>query len=232
MKRFYYDLHIHSALSPCSDNDMSPNNIVNMSLLKGLDIIAITDHNSAKNVEVTINIAKKSKLLVIPGIEVETLEGIHLLCYFRNLSLLKQFDNYIYNNLPDLINVDDKWGKQLIFNEDDEVIGKENKLLISSVNLSMDDIIDTVHSYKGIVFPAHVNRYANSINTVLGFIPENLKIAGIELTGTNKENDYQKYHIIKNSDAHYLGDINEKINSLVLREKTITDFFAYFGGEV
>ena len=42
----YYDFHIHSALSPCGDADMTPNNIVGMASIKGLDAIAVSDHNT------------------------------------------------------------------------------------------------------------------------------------------------------------------------------------------
>lgn len=229
MKKLYYDLHIHSALSPCSDNDMSPNNIINMALIKGLDIISITDHNSAKNVEVAFNLAKKKGLLLIPGIEVESKEGIHLLCYFKTISLLKAFSEIIYYHLPNIKNENDKWGKQLIFNECDDIIGKEEKLLITSVDLSMNKIIELVLIYQGIVFPAHINRYANSLITVLGFIPDDLKIAGIEIIGDIENEAYQKYQVIRNSDAHFLGDINEQVNSLTLVDKTVAAFFSYFG---
>jgi|SRR5690554_4153517 len=231
MNRYYYDLHIHSALSPCSHGDMSPNNIINMSLLKGLDIISVTDHNSAKNVEVTYNIAKKKDILVIPGIEVETFEGIHLLCYFKRVTLLNKFAEIIYSNLPEIKNEEEKWGEQLIFDENDRIVDKETKLLLSSVKLNINEVIDKVHLFQGIVIAAHINRYANGINTILGFIPEDLKISGIEITQNEDDEKYQMYQKVINSDAHNLGEICEKTNSLILRDKTIDDFFTFFSGE-
>lgn len=231
MKKLYYDLHIHSGLSPCCDNDMSPNNIINMALIKGLNIISITDHNSAKNVEVAFNIASKNGLLLIPGMEVESKEGIHLLCYFKTVAKLMEFSEIIYQHLPEIKNEPEKWGEQLVYNEFDEIIGKEEKLLITSVNLSINKIVDLVSFYQGIVIPAHINRYTNSIITVLGFISDDLKIAGVEIIGDCNEVTYQKYHVLKSSDAHFLGDINESINSINLEEQSIDSFFAYFGGE-
>lgn len=86
--KFAVDLHIHSALSPCGDEDMTPNNIVNMALIKGLDIIAVTDHNSAANLPAILEVGKKQGLMIVPGIEVQTKEEVHIICLFRTLRAL------------------------------------------------------------------------------------------------------------------------------------------------
>ncbi|HEY8364087.1 MAG TPA: PHP domain-containing protein [Haloplasmataceae bacterium] len=225
----FYDLHIHTGLSPCCEDDMSPNNIVNMAIIKGLDIIAITDHNSALNVEVTIEVAKNTNLLVIPGIEVESFEGIHLLCYFKTVSELMQFAKIVDDYLPNIKNDETLWGKQLIFNEDDEIIAIKDKALLNSVNLKIDEIINLTREKGGIVIPAHVNRFNNSILTILGFIPKDLPIAGIEVANNEELKDLNYYRIIRNSDAHFLGHISERINKIILPEKSLNAFFDYFG---
>ncbi|QVK18729.1 PHP domain-containing protein [Mycoplasmatota bacterium] len=237
MHNCYYDLHIHSALSPCSSNDMTLNNIINMSYLKGLDIIAITDHNSAKNIEVAINISQNKDLIIIPGIEVETYEGIHMVCYFKTLEDIKLFDELLYQNIPEIPNKEDLWGQQLILDINDNTIDKEAKMLINSTRLKLNELIDLVRSFNGLIFTAHINRYSNSILTVLGFIPENIDIDGIEINANDSIDNFKnkdlfsKFRVIQNSDAHYLGDISEKTNSINLREKSIDAFFDYFRGE-
>lgn len=229
MVKCYYDLHIHTGLSPCADKDMSPNNIVNMAVIKGLDIIAITDHNSAKNVKPILKVATNTSLVVIPGIEVETKEGIHLLCYFRSLEDLNRFTEIIDQNLPDVFIKEEIFGAQLIYDENDEVIDKVVKMLSNSTLLSMNEVIDLVHKLEGIVIPSHIDRYANSIITVLGFIPPDLLIDGVEISKMGNTTNNLNYKVICNSDAHYLGAINERINFVELENKSIDAFFKYFG---
>jgi hypothetical protein len=227
MAKYYYDLHIHSCLSPCGDELMTLTNILNMAKLKELDIISVTDHNSAKNIEPLLLAAVDFDILVIPGIEVESYEGIHFLCYFRDLESIKQFDQIIYENLPNIKNNEKLLGKQILLNQIDEEVGYENRMLLHSTNLKMDTLIDLVHDFHGIIFASHIDKYANSIQTILGFIPNDLLIDGIEIKDKNYELP-SKYIVIYNSDAHFIADICEKENYLDISEKTINDFFKYF----
>ena len=84
MNRYYYDLHIHSCLSPCGDNDNTPNNIAGMATLCGLNIVALTDHNSCKNCPAFFAAAKKYGIIPIAGMELTTSEDIHIVCLFEN----------------------------------------------------------------------------------------------------------------------------------------------------
>ncbi len=232
MVKCYYDLHIHTALSPCGDKDMTPNNIVNMALLKKLDIIAITDHNSCKNVEPVLKAASKTNLIVVPGIEVETFEGIHMLCYFKSLTDLKDFTSIIDDNLPDIENNEVKWGSQLILNENDDISGTERKMLINSTNIKINELVKLVHIYNGRIVASHIDKYANSILTVLGFIPDDLPLDGIEVSLNANLKEYEtifKYRIFQNSDAHFLADICEKNNNIILLDKSLEAFFHYLG---
>ncbi|MDI9489318.1 MAG: PHP domain-containing protein, partial [Bacillota bacterium] len=95
MLKLSYDLHIHSCLSPCSDEDMTPANIVNMAKLLGLDVIAVTDHNSCRNCPAVYNYAQKNNILVIPGMELCTMEEVHVLCFFEELENAMAFDKYV-----------------------------------------------------------------------------------------------------------------------------------------
>ncbi|MGI6707045.1 MAG: PHP domain-containing protein [Clostridia bacterium] len=119
------DLHIHSCLSPCADDDMTPNNIVNMALLKKLDIISVTDHNSAGNVAAVMEVAKDKDILILPGMEVNSREEVHLLCYFASLDSITAFDRFLYPYIPEVPNHKNIFGSQLLCNEQDKVIGEE-----------------------------------------------------------------------------------------------------------
>lgn len=212
--KFFYDLHIHSNLSPCGDEDMTPNNIINMAFIKGLNIVSITDHNSIRNYPALKKIAQKRNIELIPGIEVTTREEVHLLCYFKNYEDGIKVDEIIYNSLPDIKNKPKIFGEQNIMDEDDKVIGHVEKLLLSSSSYSISEIFDIVKNNDGIVIPAHIDRQSYGILGVLGFIPEILSINYVEVSNEKMidEKILDKYTIIKNSDAHRLSDISEKLN--------------------
>lgn len=214
---FAVDFHIHSALSPCGDEDMTPGNIVNMALLKGLDIIAVTDHNSCANLPAVLDVAKENGLMVIPGMEVQTKEEVHILCLFKRFEGAVKFAEIVYNSLPDIRNSEEVFGSQLVFNSKDEIVGKEDKLLLSSTVLSVNDVFVLVRGLGGICIPAHVDRPGFSIIANLGFIPPNLKVKTIEISKRNtpeavlkKYPFLDKYQHIISSDAHYLQDISER----------------------
>lgn len=228
-----YDLHIHSALSPCGDNDMTPNNIVNMAFIKGLRLIAITDHNAMRNVAPAIEVAKMYNILVLPGIEVTTREDIHVLCYFSSLSAGLEFEELIYKGLPDIDNNEVLFGSQLIFDSNDEIIGSLRKLLINSTKYSIEEIDNLVKRYNGVMVPAHIDKGAYSIISSLGFIPSNLKINAIEIYNENKFSkmsniiNRNKYTVLNNSDAHFLTDIKEAISFIHLDTLTAESVIDY-----
>lgn len=211
------DFHIHSALSPCGDEDMTPNNIVNMALLKGLDIIAVTDHNACHNLPAIMEVAMANGLMVIPGMEVQTKEEVHILCLFKRMEAAMKFGEIVYNCLPGIKANEELFGRQLIMDADDHIIGKVDKLLLSSTALSVNDVFVLVRGLGGICIPAHIDRSGFSIMTNLGFVPPALKVKTIEISKKNTpEQTFKKYPFLRkyqyiiSSDAHYLQDINER----------------------
>lgn len=212
--KFFYDLHIHTDLSPCGSNDMTPNNIINMSFLKGLNIISVTDHNTTENLPAVMELSEGSGIKVIPGIEVTTKEEVHVLCYFRNLNDTMKFGSVIYDSLPFVKNNSLIFGEQNIYNCRDEITGTLDKLLINASSYSIEDIYSIAKKYNGVMIPAHINKVSNSILGVLGFIPFNLKIDFVEVYSkmpiSNKITE--KYKVLNNSDAHQLIDISEAVN--------------------
>ncbi len=228
-----YDLHIHSCLSPCGDDDMTPGNIVAMAMLKELDVIALTDHNSCKNCPAFIEIAEQYGILAIPGMEINTSEEIHVVCLFPTLTNAMAFDKYVYQRLTPFLNKEDIFGKQEICNYEDEVIGNEQYLLINAVNISIDQLWDVVHFYEGIIIPAHIDKDANSLLYNLGFVPPDSKfrvaeIKNIERTEKIKaDNPYlENCRIISNSDAHYLQDIQEGIYFIEVEGRSVPHVLA------
>jgi PHP family Zn ribbon phosphoesterase len=226
----YADFHIHTALSPCADVDMTPNNIVNMAKLSGLDIIAITDHNSIENVASCMMVGEKAGLKVIPGMELQTKEEVHVLCLFNSYSSALQFQKFVYSKLPIVKNNERIFGEQLIVDEYDNVIGKNERLLLTSTNISLDEAFYEVKSLGGVFIPAHIDKSANGIISNLGFIPENLDIRTLEYRSLEKVNMFIKsglikshYNFIKSSDAHYLVDILEHENPMDFNSDDIKD---------
>ena len=213
-----YDLHIHSCLSPCAEDEMSPNNIVNMAVLKGLDMIAVTDHNSLKQVRTMAKVAK-GKIKYIYGVEIESIEAVHLLAYFIDEKNIDELDAFLEQHLLKQKNNSKYYGNQNICNEFDEVVGHYDNLLIMSCDLSIDEISKKVHDLGGIIVIAHALDRTNSIITQLGFIPSNFKFDAIEVKNTKQKAELLKTHphlkdaiFLYNSDAHRLVDINEAVN--------------------
>lgn len=233
MKAFY-DLHIHSALSPCAENDMTPNNIVNMAYIKGLDIIAVTDHNSALNCEAVLKCAKARGIVAVPAMELETREEVHLVCFFPGLEEVMKMHEIVNDLLPGIENREDIFGQQLIMDEDDNVMGSCKQMLLTAANLSVDEALEIVNSLSGIVVPAHVDRDSYSIISNLGMVPDYLDIKYLEVSRDCDVNEFitknqylSSYSFLKSSDAHNLGQILERESTIELEEKSLECFMKF-----
>lgn len=232
MKNVFYDLHIHSALSPCADDGMTPNNIVLMAKIKGLDMISVTDHNSARNIRVIAKLCEQHGIALIPGIEIETVEGVHLLAYVEQVDEIEELANQIELMWGNIQNRPEFFGNQWVMNEEDEVVAEVKRLLVQSTRLTCYEVVQLIHHYRGIVIAAHINKTAHSILTHLGFIPDNLLIDGVELNSSvlNQsafKNQDAHHPILVNSDAHTLGDMSERENKMELMENSWEGFFNY-----
>ena len=216
MRRYYYDLHNHSCLSPCADNDSTPNNIAGMAYLSGLNIVALTDHNTAKNCPAFFEAAKRYGIIPVAGVELTTSEDIHLVCLFEKLHSALEFDAFLQSKRVLIKNREEIFGEQLILDGEDNVTGKEEHLLSNATTVSVEDACDLVASFGGVCYPAHVDREANGIIAVLGTVPENLPFRCVEFHLADKIDEYtDKYPIagktvIVSSDSHCLTDINDE----------------------
>ena len=226
LMKYYVDLHIHSALSPCSNNDMTPNNIVNMALIKDLDIIAVTDHNSCENLDAVIKCGEKAGMLVIPGMEVETKEEVHVICLFPCLMKALEMQKIVYDSLPKIKNRSDIFGEQLIMDHQDNIIGHLDKMLITAANITIEEVYLKTKELGGVMIPAHVDRESYSIISNLGMIPEEIKLKYIEISKSCNQQVFlsqypqlYKYKFLRSSDAHNLGDILEQETVVELENK-------------
>lgn len=211
---------------------MTPNNIVNMACLKGLDAIAVTDHNSAENVEAVMKVGSKKGIIVVPGIEVQSREEVHLLCYFARLKPLLELQQKVYDHLAGK-NRPDYFGEQVVMDEEDRITGHSDRLLIGSVSLSVEQIVNMVIKMGGKIVPAHVDRTSYSIISNLGFIPQDLDIKSIEISRPGEADNFlrqhrglKRYRIIHSSDAHRLEDILEREFFMDVREKNPSGILA------
>ena len=219
------DLHIHSCLSPCGDEDMTVNNIVNMAVLKGLDLIAVTDHNSSKNCPALLEAAQGKPITVLPGMELCTSEEIHVVCLFGELGAAMDFDAFVHDRLPPVPNKPEVFGRQVILNALDEEAGQEELLLLTAADISVEEVTPLVRSYGGVCFPAHIDRDSFSILSSLGTIPESCGFTAVEVRDPSAffaDRDNRRYskgrRVLTNSDAHVLWDISEREHFLPLEE--------------
>ena len=223
MSRYFCDLHIHSCLSPCADDDMTPANIAGMAMLNGLNIVALTDHNTVKNCPAFFHHAKKYGLIPIAGMELTTSEDIHLICLFRNLSDAMDFENFVDKKRPDYPNSPDIFGHQYLMDENDEIVGEEKILLINAADISLATAFNEVQKRSGVCYPAHIDRTSNGIVSVLGGFPPEPHFTAYELNRAQAREEYLSRfaHLSElaetvSSDAHRLSDISEASFSIEL----------------
>lgn len=223
-----YDLHIHSCLSPCGDNDMTPANITGMAALLGLDVIAVTDHNSCKNCPAVMAAAKENQILAIPGMEINTAEEVHALCLFADLEGAMDFDAYVSRQLILFPNNEEIFGQQLVYDLNDQICASVPDLLINATSISFDSLEHLTAGYGGIMIPAHIDKSSNSLLANLGFIPPDSTFPAVEVKELKKLHGLQREHpylagcrIISNSDAHYLDAIHLPNLTIHTEERTI-----------
>ncbi len=213
---FYrYDLHNHSCLSPCGDNDMTPYNLVNMAKLLDLDAIALTDHNTCLNCPAAMKVGEEIGVTVVPGMELCTAEEVHVVCLFPDLDNALAFSEYVRQRIPPVKNREEIFGEQRIMDERDNVLGKEELLLTTASSIGIYEVPELVKKYGGCAFPAHIDRSSYSVISNLGGIDLSMGFGAAELTEKadvnfylDKYPDLKKMKIFFNSDAHYLENMN------------------------
>ncbi len=221
MSRYFYDLHVHSCLSPCGDDDMTPANIAGMATLKGLGIVALTDHNSAKNCPAFFKACRAQGIIPVAGMELTTLEDVHLVCLFPDLDSALGFDKEVEKRRSPIKNRPEIFGRQQIMDYEDNIIEEEENLLLYATELSLDEGKELCESFGGAAYPAHIDRESNGIVAILGGIPEDAGYYAFELNDRASSDEYKARfpHLegmrqLVSSDAHYLWNISEAENFL------------------
>jgi PHP family Zn ribbon phosphoesterase len=237
MKPYKADLHIHSVLSPCGDLEMSPANIIAKSKEEGLQIIGITDHNSTLHCHVTKEIGEKAGLFVLCGAEVTSREEVHCLCFFEKQSQIEIFQQWLEEKLPKIALDEERFGYQLVVNENEEIITQPPYLLTSAIDANIDEIYKKVNSIEGLFVPAHINRQANSLISQLGFVPPDLKADGLEISKHIKKENFLKknaylkrFSFIQSSDAHFIHLIGETFCTFYIEYPSFAEIRLAFAG--
>ena len=230
----YFDLHMHSCLSPCGDDDMTPGNIAGMAYLNGLNVVALSDHNTCKNVPALVEAARQyENLLIVPAMELTTAEEIHVLCLFRSLEGALAFDAYVEQHLMQVENDVEIFGHQVIMDGEDNPTGEFPYLLINATDISMEEVFPLVSSFGGLAVPAHIDKQANSYLSQYGFIPPDAPFPCYEMADLSHREELTAANpvlagkfFLSDSDAHYLHHIREQLYSLNLPSLTLESFFA------
>ena len=213
MKSYRADLHVHTVLSPCAGVEMIPPLIVQEALERGIQLIAITDHNATANIEAVQQAASGSELLVIPGVELQTHEEVHALCLFDSLDQAAEFQQWIDQRLPAIPNNPDFFGEQFVVDRTGEFIRREERLLINSITCGLREAWEKVTGLGGLLAPAHVNRQAFGLISVLGLVPDDFPVEVLEISrhlspaeAVRRFPQIKGYPLIQNGDVHFLND--------------------------
>ena len=229
------DLHIHSCLSPCADDEMTPYNLAHMAKIAGLDMIALTDHNSCLNCGAAMEAGLDAGITVVPGMELCTSEEVHIICLFPTLEKAEAFSDFVYESLPDIKNRPEIFGEQLVMDAMDNVISACEKLLTAACAVSVSHAVATVGRFGGVCYPAHIDRPSYSLLSNLGSITPEMGFKATELSALANINELkEKYpvlnemHLVKSSDSHRLESIGEVFSQICLNRNDSESLVYYF----
>ena len=243
MPLFSYDLHLHSCLSPCADDENNPVDLVMLGALLGIQILALTDHNSGKNLPAFFAAAKQVKeeqgipLLALGGMELTTAEEVHTLCLFENCEAALAFDRLVEAKLPNIDHRPEIFGRQLLVDEEGEECGEYSKLLIPAADISLYEVRPLVEDLGGICFPAHIDRSSYSLLANLGLFPTDCGFPCFEVADIAKAEELMRLGVVpssllplSSSDAHRLEDLGSKQQKIELPELSAPALFAKLKG--
>lgn len=230
MKKFRADLHIHTILSPCADLEMSPDKIVERAIEQGVDILAITDHNSTRQCAMVKKHAEGTGLMVINGCEVNSREEIHAICLFEDDYTRDKFQRFLDQYLPEIPNRPEYHGHQVLLNRKNQITQYFPHYLGSPLQIDLESIEQYTHQLNGLFIPAHIDRPINSLYSQLGYLPSDLHVDGLQITRFADEQTIRKQYdihsdtsLITSSDAHYPEDIGAACTSFYLFEPTFQE---------
>lgn len=226
MNPYFYDLHTHSALSPCGDNMMTPNNLAGMAALAGIQVLALTDHNTCKNCPAFFTACKRYGVVPVPGMELTTAEEIHVVCLFPTLDAAMDFDRAVEARRMKIENNEKIFGEQLILDDEDREIGRDPWFLPAATDVPLEEAPKLAGRYGGICYPAHIDRPSGGIIEILGDFPPDVPFTAYELHDMSKRAEYEerfpilkKLFCVSSSDAHYLDQIRDAAYTILLDDE-------------
>lgn len=225
MKRFTADLHVHTCLSPCAELDMTPLRIVRRAVEVGLDVIAVSDHNSAENVGAALRAARAAGITVLPAMEITSREEVHVLALFGSEEDALGMQERVYRSLPRGFSGGPD--RQVVVNEEDEVTGFNGMLLIGATEFSFSRLVEEVRRAGGLAVASHVDRGAFSVSSQLGFLPEGVRLDAAEVIDPEAADAVLLHHPdvprLMSSDAHNLRDIGSRTTWLTMEEASFEE---------
>lgn len=217
---------------------MTPSRIMAAAIKKGIDIIALSDHNSAENAAVAVEVGKKQGITVFPAMEITSSEEAHTLAIFGNVSTALKMQEIVYCNLPSGIDDGSRGGYQLIVNEKDEILDFNKRLLFGALTLSLKEIVDIVHSLGGIAIASHIDKEVFSVISQLGFIPPGIEFDGLEISRALSRGkaeimfeEYSDFPWITSSDAHHLQDVGKNVMTFYLESPSFEELALAIKGQ-
>jgi hypothetical protein len=229
VKTYIAELHSHTVLSPCAEVEMIPPLIVQAAREKGINLLAVTDHNASANVSAVQKAAQDTGVMVMPGMELQTREEVHVLCLFDTLEQLAAWQNLVARHLPPLENDIEYFGEQFVVDETGEFVRRETQLLLTSADLSLEEAIEAVNAIEGLAIPAHIDRKANGLLEILGFVPANTAIEALEISrhisadmAPLRYPQIRGYPLVRDGDAHRLDEFLG-VNEFLIESPTVAE---------
>jgi PHP family Zn ribbon phosphoesterase len=233
MRRFRADLHIHTCLSPCAELEMTPLRIVRRALEIGLDMIAVSDHNSAANAAVAMELGRQAGLSVLPALEISSREEAHVLAVFGSIEHALSMQESVYADLPEGPEGRSEW--QVLVNEQDEVLGFERRMLLGATSKTLEELVNEIRTCGGLAIASHVDREAFSVMSQFGFVPGDVIFEGFEVLEASRAQQGTVLHPdvpwVSNSDAHRLADIGLRATVLEAESPEFSELALALRGE-
>ena len=225
MGRFAFDLHMHSCLSPCGGEDNTPANLAGMCALAGLDVVALTDHNTAGNCAAFCRAAERRGLLALPGMELTTSEEVHVVCLFPDVTAAAEFGALVRKRLPPVKNKTAIYGAQILMDETDNILGEDDALLAGAASIGVYEAAALVRSFDGLAYPAHIDRPSFSLLANLGLWDPDMGFVLAEVSQNCPADLFDRKDLrgvphVTACDAHYLDQIPDAHQYMELPERT------------
>ena len=225
MERLAFDLHMHSCLSPCGGEDNTPANLAGMCALAGLDVVALTDHNTAGNCAAFCRAARRRGLLALPGLELTCAEEVHVVCLLPDPAAAEGFASLVRKRLPNVRNRASIYGAQLLMDEEDRVLGEEDAFLAGATDLGVYEVTELIRPFGGVAYPAHIDRPTFSLLANLGLWDPDMGFPLAEVSGNCPPDLFDRPDLrgvphFNASDAHYLDQILDAHQYMELPERT------------